>query len=191
MPDPDLPALVTRAQAGDRSAFERLVHLNARIVYAQIVATVRDRAFAEDLTQETFLAAWKNLHKVTSPAGFTSWLLTIAKNATLDALKAGNRKKRTSAAAGEDTTIGRGAAAGYPDPSINAELSESQSRALELLAELPDEYRLPLTLRYLAGADYHAIRAQLQLTDGALRGLLSRGMTLLRERMTKSEKHDL
>jgi DNA-directed RNA polymerase specialized sigma24 family protein len=44
-------------------------------------------------------------------------------------------------------------------------------------------------LRYLAGADYQTIRRQLHLSDGALRGLLNRGMALLRERMSKTENH--
>jgi DNA-directed RNA polymerase specialized sigma24 family protein len=58
---------------------------------------------------------------------------------------------------------------------------------LRLLAELPEEYRQVLALRYLGGADYQAIRERLGLTDGALRGLLTRGMALLRERMSRLE----
>ena len=52
-----------------------------------------------------------------------------------------------------------------------------------MLRALPEEYRLPLTLRYLAGADYAAIETQLGLSNGALRGLLHRGLKLLRARL--------
>jgi RNA polymerase sigma-70 factor, ECF subfamily len=52
-----------------------------------------------------------------------------------------------------------------------------------VLRSLPDEYRLPLTLRYITGADYETISTQLGLSNGSLRGLLHRGLKILRERM--------
>ena len=54
---------------------------------------------------------------------------------------------------------------------------------LGVLRKLPDEYSLPITLRYIAGADYETIGRQLGLTNGSLRGLLNRGMKKLREVM--------
>jgi RNA polymerase sigma-70 factor, ECF subfamily len=51
------------------------------------------------------------------------------------------------------------------------------------LRSMPEEYRLPLSLRYLAGADYDTIGEQLGLTNGTLRGLLHRGLKMLRDRM--------
>ena len=52
------------------------------------------------------------------------------------------------------------------------------------------EYRLPLTLRYLADADYETIQMQMGLTNGALRGLLHRGLKLLRTEMEKALGED-
>ena len=52
-----------------------------------------------------------------------------------------------------------------------------------MLRSLPEEHRLPLTLRYIAGADYETISTQLGLTNGSLRGLLHRGLKMLRERL--------
>ena len=192
MPDPDLSQLVLKAQSGDRTAFEQLVRATARIVYAQIVHTLPDRHKAEDLTQETFLAAWKNIHTVKDPAGIITWLLTLARNTTLDHTRTESRIKRKGpkgpsgppggAAEGE-------AAAPDPAPPDELERTESRTHALKLLDDLPADYRQPLMLRYLAGADYSTIRRQLNLSDGALRGLLNRGMALLRERMSKTENH--
>jgi len=51
------------------------------------------------------------------------------------------------------------------------------------LRSLPEEYRLPITLRYIAGADYETISTQLGLTNGSLRGLLHRGLNLLRNKL--------
>ncbi|MGN6367918.1 MAG: RNA polymerase sigma factor [Phycisphaerae bacterium] len=183
--DPDLPSLVRKAQSGDRTAFEQLLRATARIVYAQIVHTLPDRHKAEDLTQETFLAAWKSIHTVKDPAGITTWLLTLARNTTLDHARAENRLKRKNPsgppAEGE-------AAAPDPAPPEELERTEARTHALKLLDDLPADYREPLALRYLAGADYNTIRRQLNLSDGALRGLLNRGMALLRERMSQAKE---
>ena len=63
----------------------------------------------------------------------------------------------------------------------SAQREEERQRVLAVLRSLPEEYRLPLTLRYIAGADYETIGQQLGLSNGSLRGLLNRGMARLRE----------
>ena len=185
MPDPDFATLVPSAQAGNRAAFEQLVGNTARIVYAQIVSTVRDRQKSEDLTQETFFAAWKSLHTVNDPNGFTTWLLTLARNVTLDHARFEHRQKRRDRSG---PAVEGEAAAPDPPPPEELERTEARTRALQLLEDLPQDYRQPMMLRYLAGADYATIRKNLNLSDGALRGLLNRGMALLRERMSQAKE---
>jgi DNA-directed RNA polymerase specialized sigma24 family protein len=58
-----------------------------------------------------------------------------------------------------------------------------RAQVLAVLRSLPEEYRLPLTLRYLTGADYETIQMQMGVTNGSLRGLLHRGLKLLQERL--------
>jgi DNA-directed RNA polymerase specialized sigma24 family protein len=62
---------------------------------------------------------------------------------------------------------------------------------LAILRSLPEEYRLPLTLRYIGGADYETIQMQLGLSNGALRGLLHRGLKLLRGRLPRDLRNDV
>jgi RNA polymerase sigma-70 factor (ECF subfamily) len=192
VPEAELAALIVKAQAGDRAAFEKIVVATARLVYSQIAPMVRDRQKAEDLAQETFLRAWRGLGSLEVPGGFTAWLLTLARHVTLDALKAESRRKRrdpsrVGGSVGEGAADSLDVAGGEEGPDRAAARAESQAHALRLLAELPEEYRQVLALRYLGGADYQAIRERLGLTDGALRGLLTRGMALLRERMSRLE----
>jgi RNA polymerase sigma-70 factor (ECF subfamily) len=182
----ELALLVARARRGDRAAFERVVRLTVRVVYAQVVAAVRDRGRAEDLTQETFVRAWKGIGTVNEEAGFVSWLLTVARNVVLDAGKSEGRAKR----GGSRRAEGRGEALEVVDeggvgPGQAAELAEERGRVVEVLEGLPEEYRRVLMMRYLGGAGYEEIRRGLGLSDGALRGLLARGMAMMRERMTK------
>src|SRR5438105_4942448 len=68
-------------------------------------------------------------------------------------------------------------------PEEQAQRAELRERVLAVLRSLPEEYRLPLTLRYLAGADYETIGTQLGLSNGSLRGLLHRGLKMLRARL--------
>ena len=70
-----------------------------------------------------------------------------------------------------------------PSPAEQAALGDERARALKLLDSLPPDYRLPLLLRYIGGADYDEIGKQLAISNGSLRGLLQRGLKLLRERM--------
>jgi RNA polymerase sigma-70 factor (ECF subfamily) len=72
---------------------------------------------------------------------------------------------------------------GQPSPDESAQLQEQRERALSVLRSMPEEYRQALTLRYLGGADYETISRQLALSNGSLRGLLHRGLKMLREEL--------
>jgi RNA polymerase sigma-70 factor (ECF subfamily) len=179
--------LVVRSQNGDRAAYEQLVRRTGRLVYARIYLDVGDAHRAEDLAQETFLTAWRSIGQVTEPAGFRTWLLSIARTVTLDAVRHESRKKRSAARRTElaDAAAQVRDAADTPPEAIQRD--ESRQRVRDMLASLPQEYAMPLTLRYIAGADYDTIGRQLGLSNGALRGLLNRGMSRLREMMRKDE----
>ncbi len=177
--------LVSQSRQYNRAAFEELVRRTGRLVFSRIYLDVGDVHLAEDLAQETFLTAWRSIGQVTDAGGFRSWLLTIARTVAIDARRRGSRQKRTGRRmpfqALDDLSDRRGT------PEESAEREEERQRVLSVLRSLPIDYQLPLTLRYIAGADYDAIGRQLGLTNGALRGLLHRGMRLLREKMKAGE----
>ena len=172
--------LVTRARGGDRAAFEELVRRTSRLVFARLYLDTGDSHRAEDLLQETMLLAFRSLPRLTDPAGFRPWLLAIAHNVLIDAARRDTRKKRTGTPS--DTPLTAIPTHG-PSPDELAQREELRQRVLAVLRSLPEEYRLPLTLRYITGADYEAIGEQLGLTNGSLRGLLHRGLKMLRDRL--------
>ena len=161
--------------------FEQLVRCTARIVFSRIYLETGDVHRTEDLVQETFLVAWRSIRQVDRPAGFRSWLFSIANSVVVDAGRRDSRKKRWGKR--DDAAKLRLVADDGPEPAQAAELNEARERALAVLRSLPEEYRLPLTLRYIAGAEYGQIGRQLGLSNGALRGMMSRGMAMLREGM--------
>ncbi|MFL5341376.1 MAG: RNA polymerase sigma factor, partial [Gemmataceae bacterium] len=167
-------ALVRRAQTGDRAAFDELVRRTSRLVYARLYLDTGDAHAAEDLLQETLLRAFRSVHRLHDADGFRPWLLTIAQNVLLDAARRESRLKRTAPPAEAGTA---------PPADREAQREELRQRVLAVLRSLPEEHRLPLTLRYIAGADYETIGTQLGLTNGSLRGLLHRGLKMLRDRL--------
>jgi RNA polymerase sigma-70 factor, ECF subfamily len=175
--------LVERAQRGDHAAFEELVRRTSRLIYARLLLDTGNGHQAEDLLQETLLTAFRTIGQLTQPARFRSWLLKIAQNAAIDAARRDARKKRTPEPAiiklRQDAMEKKG-------PEEQLEQDELRDRLLAVMRELPTEYRLPLTLRYLVGADYDTIQQQMGLTNGSLRGLLHRGMQRLRAEMQKA-----
>jgi RNA polymerase sigma-70 factor (ECF subfamily) len=173
-------ALVQRARNGDRAAFEELVRATSRLVFARLYLDTGRADRAEDLMQETYLLAFRALRKLDDPAGFRPWLLTIAHNVLIDDARRASRQKRSAPPA--DTPLSLVPATG-PSPSEVAEREELRQRVLAVLRSLPEEYRLPLTLRYITGADYDAIGEQLGITNGSLRGFLHRGLKMLRDRL--------
>lgn len=178
--------LVARCQHGDQAAFEELVGRTSRLVYSRIYAEVGgDGHRAEDLTQETFLRAWRSIGGVIRPAGFRAWLLSVAHTVVIDDHRRSTRQRRSGRH--ESSEALGGVADQGADPSATAELDEQRQRVLSILRSLPEEYRSPLMLRYIAGADYETIGRQLGLTNGALRGLLSRGMAMLRTELRKAD----
>lgn len=179
--------LVRSAQRGDRAAFEELVRRTSRLVFARLFLEVGDVHRAEDLLQETLLGAFRSLGALQDPGGFRPWLLKIAQNTAIDAARREQRRKRAAPVSGARIPLDNVAA---PAPGDPLQREEVRQRVLAILRSLPEDYRLPLTLRYLGGADYEMICLQLGLTNGSLRGLLHRGLKMLRDKLQQAGLND-
>lgn len=179
MSQPDV-VLVVRARDGDRVAFEELVRRTSRLVFARLYLDSGRANHVEDLLQETFLRAFRSLRRLEDPTGFRPWLLTIAHNVLVDDARRAARQIRVAPPTDMRLSL-------LPSPELPpdevAERTELRQRVLVVLRSLPAEYQMPLTLRYITGADHDTICEQLGLSNGALRGLLHRGLKLLRDRL--------
>jgi RNA polymerase sigma-70 factor (ECF subfamily) len=99
--DPD-PRTIARARSGDLGAFEDLVRAYQGDVWRFAYHFTRDRAMADDVTQDAFLRAFRFLRTFRGDSKFTSWLFRIARNCAMDALR-----QRTSQAAKEPSIANR------------------------------------------------------------------------------------
>jgi len=146
--------LMARAQSGDAAAFGLIFELHYRFIYKFIYAMRGEASLAEELTQETFLAAYKSIHGLRGEAKLQTWLCGIAKNVVYKSLRS-NRKegKRTDEAIDTlDVTDKKN-----PCPAkqlLSGELNRFIGAAL---ARLDADKRLIFTLREMQNLSYKEI----------------------------------
>jgi len=170
--------LIRAALRGDDEAFEEVIRLFSRRLYAVAYGVVQNVAEAEDIVQESFLAAHRHRWRLRDPAKFPAWLSMIARNKARDVLRRRSRQgslpvEEDSQPEMEDTNV--------PAPSAEIEQGERERTLRILLGSLPEQWRAAITLRYLEGMSYGEIETELGLSSGALRGILGRAMGRLRD----------
>src|SRR5262249_33838073 len=142
------------------------VRRTSQLLFARLYLETGDAHRAEDLVQETLLLAFRSVKKLDDPKRFRPWLLKIAQNVAIDAARREFRQKRATSSSNEPLTNIESVADESAQPDDHAAREELRNHVLAILRSLPEEYRLPLTLRYITGADYDTICMQLGLTNG-------------------------
>ncbi len=161
--------LVRAAAAGDRAAFGEIYTRYARMVHAILLARVPPRE-AEDLVQDVFLSAMKQLGGLRTAAAFRGWLGAIARNRARDYYRGAHGERPLEEAHLDRIAAGGGQTAG------------AQSRAaLDAIRSLPEAYRETLLMRLVEGMTGPEIARQTGLTPDSVRVNLCRGMKMLRE----------
>ena len=156
----------------DEAAFERLYERNVEGVYRYALGMLGDSADAEDVTQTTFLNAYRAFKGGTRPEKPHSWLIAIAHNVCRQRFRHAQRRPREVAfdeGIGEVETV---------EPS--APSAEDLRRAL---SELPQNQRAALVMRELEGCSYAEIAGVLGISVSALETLLFRARRSLREQL--------
>jgi RNA polymerase sigma-70 factor (ECF subfamily) len=166
-PERPLALLVEAAKAGDRAAYAEVYARLHRAVHGVILARARF-ADAQDLVQDTFVAAWTKLDDLRDPAAFPGWILEIARRRAVDHA----RKRQRDRSSQEDDEIA-------VEPTPRAEAAE----ALRALRALPEAYRETMVLRLVEGMTGPEIAAVTGLTPESVRVNLCRGMKLLKEQL--------
>ena len=162
-------ALVGAARRGDRAAFDALYRNYARMVHGVLLACAPYDA-VEDLSQDVFLQAYRQLGRLREDAAFGGWLAAIARNRARDHF----RRARAPAEELPDGLAGPGSA------SAEAEAVA----ALAAIRALPPAYRETLVLRLVEGMTGNEIAARTGLAPASVRVNLHRGMKLLREQLS-------
>jgi RNA polymerase sigma-70 factor, ECF subfamily len=185
--------LVSLAGRGDVAAFSELVQRHQDRVYAIALHLLRDAGEAEEVVQETFLAALEKLGTFRGDAAFTTWLHRVTANAALMRLRRRRRSPETPAEQPAEELLPRFDATGridatpYHDWSKRADeqLSDRQIReAVERAVQnLPEDYRIVFLLRDVDGLGGEEMAALLGITVAAVKSRLHRARLVLRERL--------
>lgn len=195
--DLDELTVVARAQDGDLHAFEWLISAYQGGVFRLAFRMLGDHAEAEDIVQETFIAAWRNLPNLSAPQAFIPWLYRTATNKCFDQLRRSLRRPTDpvsfdDGAAGTPGAAGEGELwnqlpmpAGGPaqDPAVYHE-TEAQMQALaDVLQTVPAGLRVCWLLRGVHNFSYAEIAAIVQQPESTVRGRIARARRLLAEGM--------
>jgi RNA polymerase sigma-70 factor (ECF subfamily) len=173
--DPD-SALVTRAKAGGREAFEELVHRHADHLYGVVRRLGLPREAAEDVTQETFLRAWRGIDAFKGEARFFTWVYRIGLN------EARRRLEREPTRALQ--SLDGEHAIEVPDlryePHARLAHAELQTALAAAVRSISPKYRAPLILRDIEGLSTADAAAILGLSEAALKSRLHRARAAVR-----------
>lgn len=175
--------VVARARAGSVTAFEALVDHYQTPLFRYVYRVVSDRSSAEDIVQESFVAAWRGLPTLSTPAAFRGWLYRIATNRSFDLLRARKPQSELPDEDGEPTrTLDRGSD-DHDDPA-RVVVQRAQLDALQqALAGLPPQQRAAWTLQKIDGLSYDEIAVALGLPVSTVRGRIARARQTLAEGM--------
>jgi RNA polymerase sigma-70 factor (ECF subfamily) len=181
LPSPEEERLVAEAQRGSIESFNQLVRLHERQVYNVALRMVGQADAAEDVTQDTFLLAYKSLHQFRGGL-FRAWLLRIATNRCYDELR---RRQRRPADSFEElafeprpqwTTL-----SSKEDPQDRSERLELARALATALARLQEDQRAVVILSDVQGYSYDEIAAITGISLGTVKSRLSRGRGRLRD----------
>jgi RNA polymerase sigma-70 factor, ECF subfamily len=173
--DPEA-ALVRRARAGDRAAFEELVRRHADRLYAVVLRFVADAGEAEEVTQETFLRAWRSIERFEGRSRFFTWLYRIGIN---EAKRRAARRPPATVVSLDDEPI--------PEAPDWSEAPETRLRQNDLrrlledaIRELPVEYRATIILRDVEGLSTQEAAEVMELGEAAFKSRLHRARLAVR-----------
>ncbi len=177
--------LMRRVREGDLRAFEELVEIHQRSVIGTVAKMLGSPTEAEDIAQQVFVRIWKSASRYEPQAKFTTWLFTITRNLVFNEVRRRQRKPTVSVQEREETTrrIVEDTHGSSPDEEVlHAELEAAVDRAIEAL---PEKQRLAVILRRYEDMPYEEIGKILSMSVPAVKSLLFRARTELKQSLRK------
>jgi len=172
--------LLKASMQGDAIAFETIIKNYQSFICAITYSATGDVGKSEELAQETFLSAWKDLVQLKDLDKFRSWLSSIARNIIRNSFRNQKRDIISQAASmdqAEDAEIRDSG------PTEKAITTEQQAVVRQALQQIPTKYREPLVLFYRQEQSVKEVAEQLELSEEAVKQRLSRGRNLLKEQV--------
>ena len=178
--------LVTRAQRGDKRAFELLVEKYQRKLARLLSRFIRDPAEVEDVTQEAFIKAYRALPAFRGDSAFYTWLYRIGINTAKNYLMAMGRRAPTSTEVEADEAEGFDEGEQLRDINtpesvlLSKEIAETVNSTIE---KLPEELRTAIQLREIEGMSYEDIARVMDCPIGTVRSRIFRAREAIAQQL--------
>jgi len=172
--------LVGESRSGNRDAFGQIVSRYQSLVCSLAYSATGSLSQSEDLAQETFVTAWKQLADLREPEKLRGWLCGIARNLIHNTLRRQGHEPVHNAESLDEISESRS-----PEPlPVEQTISREEEAILwRSLERIPDLYREPLVLFYREHKSIEAVAQSLELTEDAVKQRLSRGRKMLHEQV--------
>ena len=180
--------LLKKAAAGSADAFEQLVLKYQTAVYNLCLRMTGDPEDAADMTQESFLKAWRSLESFQGNSAFSTWLYRLASNTCLDHLRSVKRRPQLSLVMEDEDGETQELDVADPTPSPEEQVItlEEHSQLNQALQVLDEEQRQILILRAVNGLSYAEIGRVMNLKEGTVKSRLARAREQLRKILLKN-----
>lgn len=181
--------LVARLKAGERTAFEDLIQTYQSLVYGLAFRLLNDPEEARDVTQETFLKAYRGVGAFRGECGLKTWLYRLAVNQASNHRRWWRRRRRhdtvsLDAPQGDaSATLGDNLPSGGRSPEQVALGRERQRLLMMALDSLKHDYRVVVVLRDIEELSYEEIAATIDVPIGTVKSRIARGREELRKRL--------
>ncbi len=178
--------LIRQAKHGDTEAFAGLLALHERFVYNLALRTLGNPEEAADAAQEAFVRAWLALGEFREQAQFRTWLYRIVLNLCLNRVP--RLRRELNDLTHEEMIDLPEATSPTADPAASLEADELRSFLHHEIDQLPEQYRLLVSLRYQHELSYEEIAALVGLPVGTVKTGLFRAKARLREALAVYEE---
>ena len=176
--------VVRQVRQGDHNAFVALIRAYQARVFALVLMIVRSRAAAEDVTQDAFVRAFRNLHRYDDTRPIYPWLAAIAIRLAHNWSRQHGRTARR-----EGTPMDAAPAPATPPAALTDLIADERSRQLwATVASLPTRERTAVILHYRDGLAVRDIASALGVTDGTIKTMLFRARRQMRERLSQESR---
>jgi RNA polymerase sigma factor (sigma-70 family) len=173
-------ALCRASRGGDRDAFAQIVSRYQSLICALAYSRTGNLASSQDLAQDTFVTAWRQIAELHEPAKLRSWLSGIVRNLAANAARVERRRGGPPARLDAiDEPVSSAS-----DPEALSVTHEEEALLWRALSTLPETFREPLVLFYREEQSIAEVAAQLELSVDAVKQRLSRGRAMLRDELT-------
>jgi len=166
----DETGCLARAREGDTSAFGDLITLHRGKIHMHIFYMVRNEEDALDLTQDTFIRAWRSLARFDGRASFSSWLFRIATNAAIDLCRKRKSRPQTEVELGpmKIDAASRTTPSPAEVPGAGLDRAEIKRRIEGAFAQLSPEHRAVVVLKEVEDCSYEEIARRLGCSPGTV-----------------------